>query len=166
MVSAIELVYLSGVIGGMIVGIFTIRQTLISNKRDSDSKYAGMITAEGTSIKELISNKLENINVKFESVDKDTEMVEKDIEKVEIQMRDMVKQFAKMCEKLGSHEYVINDVFPEYKKLYKEFVNFKAAVDVKLDENSSNQFTKKKGTDEGNTMNINRTSGNRDEIRE
>lgn len=148
------------------VGIFTIRQTLISNKKDSDLKYATMVTSEGTSIKNLITSKLENIDTKFKSIDGKVDSASKDVRDVEKEMKDMVKQFTKMCETLAKHDYIIEDVLPEYQSLYKEFVNFKAAVDVKLDSNSSNQFTKQKGTDEGNTMNINRTSGNRDEIRE
>ncbi len=168
MVSSEFIVATSGVIGGLIVGLFTIRQTLITNKNDSDKKYAKMVTDEGTSVKNFISNKLEVIDTKFQSIDKQVDKAGTDVKDVEAEMKKMVKQFGLMCEKLAKHDYVIEDVLPEYTALYKEFVNFKAAVDVKLKSNSdlvnSNEDESDKGSDQGNVENITRSVSNRDEI--
>jgi uncharacterized protein YbcV (DUF1398 family) len=117
-------------IGGIIFGIFQIKAWNDRRAEKSEERFQGWIKESDARVIDHINKNAEVTDSRFKIVD--TRMVkdEEDIEDVEDDMKQMVKQFQQMCDKLSKHGYIIDTVVPDFHKLKTEFYKFKNAVDT------------------------------------
>ena len=108
---------------GAILGIQQLRASWIRRTEKTEERIQDWIAKSDERLLQSLDKNAEATNSRFE---KD----EEDIEDIEDDMKQMVKQFRDMCDKLSKHDYVIDRVEPEFHKLKTEFYKFKNAVDT------------------------------------
>jgi hypothetical protein len=118
---------------GAVLGIMQLRASWLKRTEKSEERIQEWIAKSDDRILNQLSKNAEVTDSRFKVVDNRIAKDEEDIEDVEDDMKLMVEQFRQMCDKLSKHEYVLDDVMPEFKGLKKEFYEFKHAVDHKLD---------------------------------
>ena len=125
MVDLLPYFTIGGIVVAVIVGLFQIKESIKKRSEESDKKIANQITTATSTIVDKLDSRLRTI---------DTEMAQnkEDIEDIEDDVKQMASEFRKMCDTISKHNYIIEDVVPEFKSLKSEFYRFKGAVDTNL----------------------------------
>ena len=130
-----------GIIVAVVVGMFQIKENVKKRSEEHQKAISTQIENKNNQIISHIDDKLKIIEEKFRNTDSAIVNSQEDIADIEEDVKQMEKDFKSLCEKIGKHDYIVEQVLPEYMNLKDEFYKFKAKVDsglfVKKDETIS-----------------------------
>ena len=126
-----------------IVGVFTIKNEIKKGKEEQNRRIEQFITSATNKVSDHVADSLKVVDTRL-AKDED------DIADIETDMKQMVRDFKQMCDKLSRHDFIIDTVLPDFKALQKEFNHFKSAVDTELAIKGSSIFVKKDENDTNN----------------
>ena len=106
----------------VIIGLVTIKSSWAKSQKDRDQKFS-------TEIKTHLDEKVQEIRYRFDSNERSIAENKEDIEDVEEEVKQMRVDFAKICEKIQSHNFILDQLTPDFKNLKGEFYKFKGMVD-------------------------------------
>ena len=126
-----------------IVGVFTIKNEIKKGKEEQNRRIEQFITSATNKVSDHVDDTLKVVDTRL-TKDED------DIADIETDMKQMVRDFKQMCDKLSRHDFIIDTVLPDFKALQKEFNHFRVAVDTELSAKNTNIFVKKDKNDTNN----------------
>ena len=126
-----------------IVGVFTIKNEIKKGKEEQNRRIEEFITSATNKVSDHVDDTLKVVDTRL-TKDED------DIADIETDMKQMVRDFKQMCDKLSRHDFIIDTVLPDFKALQKEFNHFRVAVDTELSAKNTNIFVKKDKNDTNN----------------
>ena len=128
----LELITYSSLGIGAVVGFLTIRNEIRKGKEEQQNVISNQIKSQTNRVIEVLDDKLKIVDEKFKTTDRALAENKEDIEDVEDEMKGMIVEFRKMCDTISKHNYVLEEVLPEFRALRKEFYAFKGAIDNNL----------------------------------
>jgi len=126
-----------------VVGVFSIKNEIKKGKEEQNKRIEQFITSATSKVSDHVADSLKTVDTRL-TKDED------DIADIESDMKQMVRDFKEMCDKLSRHDFIIDTVLPEFKSLQKEFNHFRIAVDTELAIKNPNIFVKKDINDTNN----------------
>ena len=159
-----EIVVIGTIAGVAIGGYFQVTAKMKREKEEQNQRLFERMDLKTTHIIDSVKDEFKVVDSKFNQVDTRINKEEEDIEDVEDDMKSMVAEFKTMCEKLSHHDFIIQDVLPDFKSLQREFYNFKQSVDLKMSlkeihERNNNIVNKEpsRGSDHGDRSNVSKS---------
>lgn len=125
MVDLLPYFTIGGIVVAVIVGLFQIKESIKKRSEESEKKHASQITDAKNEI-------LDKLDVKLQSIDTEMAQNKEDIEDVEDEVKKMKDDFSKICETITKHNFIVEEVLPDFKKFRDEFYQFKGAIDINL----------------------------------
>ena len=125
MVDLLPYFTIGGIVVAVVVGLFQIKESIKKRSEESEKRVASQITTATATIVEKLDGKLKTVETEIAQNKEDIEDIEDDV-------KQMVLDFKQMCQTLSKHNYVIEDLVPDFKSLKTEFYKFKTAVDINL----------------------------------
>ena len=159
MVSLLEnvnyLVYIGGTILGSITVYFTVRDQLRKAKREQREWFESTVKNQTTAVVNQVRDEFKVVDERFKVTDVSMSKNKEDIADIENDIKTMTSDLKDICTKLSRHDYIVDEVLPEYKQLREEFYKFKSSVDANLFNNKSQRISyAQQSSDKGNRQNI------------
>jgi len=126
-----------------VVGVFSIKNEIKKGKEEQNKRIEQFIMSATSKVSDHVADTLKVVDTRL-TKDED------DIADIEDDMKQMVRDFKEMCDKLSRHDFIIDTVLPDFKALQKEFNHFRIAVDTELGAKNTNIFVKKDKNDTNN----------------
>lgn len=125
MVDLLPYFTIGGIVVAVIVGLFQIKESIKKRSEEQQEAIKTMISTSDTNI-------ISHIDDRLKIVDKELEKTKEDIQDVEGEVKKMKEDFSKICETITKHNFIVEEVLPDFKKFREQFYEFKGAVDVNL----------------------------------
>lgn len=125
MVDLLPYFTIGGIVVAVIVGLFQIKESIKKRGEESEKKIVNLVTTAKNEIVDKLDTKLQSMNTEI-SQNKE------DIEDVEDEVKKMKEDFSKICETITKHNFIVEEVLPDFKKFREQFYEFKGAVDINL----------------------------------
>jgi hypothetical protein len=150
------IVFASGTIMAVVAAYYQIKKHIKDSKEEQRVWITDEINKSGTSVVTQVKDNLRVIDERFRLTETAHKENKEDIEDVEDDIKQMDKDLKDICSKLAKHDYVIDSVLPEYKRLKEDFNIFKQSVHANLLNKKISYEEGGNSTDKGNRQNINR----------
>ena len=121
-----------GIIVAVVVGMLQIKESIKKRGEEHQKAISTQIESKNNQVISHIDNKLRIIEEKFRNTDNAITNSQEDIADIEADVKQMEEDFKGLCEKIGKHDYIVEQVLPEYMNLKEEFYKFKTKVDSGL----------------------------------
>lgn len=112
-----------------IVATFTIKSAVGKLQVERDSKTDAKINLKTEELKTHINEKINEVRYRFSQNEQNIKDSQDDIEDIEKEIKQMNVDLHEVCNKLSKHDYIIEDLKPNFKQLKGDFYKFKSEVD-------------------------------------
>jgi len=148
----------AGSLGG-VTAYFTIRNEMRKAKKEQREWFENTVSKQTSQVVKEVNDELKVYDERFRVTDIAATKNKEDIADIETDIKTMTNDLKDICNKLARHDYVVDEVLPEYKTLKEEFYKFKSSVDANLFHNGPSKtvsYSQANSSDQGNRQNIDR----------
>jgi TolA-binding protein len=112
-----------------VVATFTVKGAVKKLQEERDTKTDKKIDTKTEELKQHFNERINEVRYRFSQNERDIKDSQDDIEDIEKDIKQMNVDLHQICTKLSRHDYVIEDLIPNFKKLKGDFYDFKSEVD-------------------------------------